>query len=141
MFFVMSQDMKKRVLQAGFVEGKIKVLPVSIDVKSIGFYPKHPKKKGVFNIISVGRFVEKKGFDDLLKALVIVKRELGSVFKCQLVGGGKLEPKLRAMVRSLKLEKEVCFDGYMKIEDIIALMKNMDLFIQPSKTAKDGDME
>ena len=45
------------------------------------------------------------------------------------------------MTESLKLWDVVEFKGYMKIEDIIKMFSDTHLFMQPSKTASDGDKE
>ena len=141
LFFVMSHNMKDRIIEKGFDQNKIKVLPVSIDVKS------YPYKKRVFHdgelikIISVGRFVEKKGFDDLLQALAIAKEKSKRLFRCYIIGNGMLKDKLFNMTERLNLRDVVEYKGYMKIEDIISYFSKMHLFVQPSKTAGDGDME
>ena len=95
----------------------------------------------LINIISVGRFVEKKGFDDLLSALAIVKEKSKRTFKCYIIGDGELKDKLFNLTEKLKLKDVVEYKGYMKIEDIINHFSNTHLFVQPSKTAINGDME
>ncbi len=141
LFFVMSHNMKDRLVEKGFEQNKIRVLPVGIDVKS------YPYKERVFHdgelikIISVGRFVEKKGFDDLLKALAIVKEKSKRLFKCYIIGGGALKDKLFNLTERLNLKDIVEYKGYMKIEDITNYFFDMHLFVQPSKTSRRGDME
>jgi len=141
LFFVMSNNMEERVVSYGFPAKKVKVLPISINVSAYPHWQRKMKKDETFNIVSVGNFVEKKGFDDLLRALEIVKTETKKPFKCFIIGGGPLEKKICRMTRELGLENIVEYKGYMKIEDIIDFFKNMHLFVQPSKTAEDGDME
>ncbi len=141
LFFVMSQNMKERVVSYGFPEEKVEVLPVSIDVPAYDFKERTKKETGELKIISVGRFVEKKGFDDLLKAIAIVKEKINKKITCDIVGGGEMENELRNLTLQLGLEENVNFKGYMKIEDIIKLFEEKDVFIQPSKTARNGDME
>jgi colanic acid/amylovoran biosynthesis glycosyltransferase len=141
LFFVMSNNMKERIIMHGFNPLKIKVLPVSIDTREYPFRERLHKSGEKINIISVGRFVEKKGFNDILKALSIVKKNTKKPFKAFIVGGGPLEKKLLKMTKDLCLEKEIEYQGYMVIEDIIEYFLNMHLFVQPSKTAQNGDME
>lgn len=141
LFFVMSNNMKARILAEGFPEEKVKVHPVSIDVASYPFSEREWAADGPVEIVSVGRFVEKKGFDDLLRALAIVKRKTRTPFRCSIIGGGTLEEQLRKLTSSLGLDDLVDFKGYMKIEDIIELLREKHIMIQPSKTASNGDME
>jgi len=141
LFFVMSNNMKERVAAIGFPVEKIKVLPISIDVDKYPFSERKLKAGERVEIISVGRFVEKKGFDDLLRALAIVKKKTDKSFKCTIIGGGPLEKELYRLTKVLNLNDVVDYKGYMKIEEIIKYFQNMHLYVQPSKTARNGDME
>jgi colanic acid/amylovoran biosynthesis glycosyltransferase len=140
-YFVMSNNMKERVVALGFSEKEIEVLPVSVDVESYPFAERTMKDDEPFHIISVGRFVEKKGFDDLLRAVAVVKEKTNRKFLCSIVGGGELEKELHALADELAINDVVEWKGYMKIEDVISFYMKGHLFAQSSKTAKDGDME
>lgn len=139
LFFVMSENMKERVVGYGFPPNKVLVHPVGIDLDKYS-YQKNNSVDPV-NIISVGRFVEKKGFDDLIRALAIVKEKTTKKFKCYIVGDGPLREKIYSMVESLKLQEVIDFKGFMPMDKIAVLFKQMHFFVQPSKTARDGDME
>ena len=141
LFFVMSKDMKQRVVARGFSEDKVKIHPVSIDVDSYPFRERKPPFGKPIEIVSVGRFVEKKGFDDLLRALAIVRGRTNRTFRCSIIGGGVLEGQLRNLTSSLGLQDLVDFKGYMKVEDIIQLLTEKHIMVQASKTATNGDME
>lgn len=141
LFFVMSHNMKDRIIDNGFDHNKIRVLPVSIDVNSYPYKERNLHNGELIKIISVGRFIEKKGFDDILRALAIVKEKSKRLFKCYIIGDGVLKDKLLNMTENLKLWDVVEFKGYMKVEDIIKMFSDTHLFLQPSKTASDGDME
>ena len=52
-----------------------------------------------------------------------------------------MDRQLRELTLSLGLSSEVEFKGSMRIEDIIEFLPEMHIMVQPSKTAKDGDME
>lgn len=140
LFFVMSEDMRRRVVSYGFPEEKVKVHPVSIDVAT---YPYKEREilGAAIELVAVGRFTEKKGFDDLIKALAIVKAQTEIPFNCTLVGGGELEKELRNLVASLNLKQMVDFTGYLPIEKVVELLLEKHLLISPSKTASNGDME
>jgi colanic acid/amylovoran biosynthesis glycosyltransferase len=141
LFFVMSEDMKNRVVQASFPADKTVVLPVSIDVDAYPFAERVKQPDRPARILSVGRFVEKKGFDDIVRALGIVKRTTKTPLQVAFVGGGPLEEQLRADVEREGLTDVVSFKGYLPNEAVVQEMLNSDLFVQPSKTAANGDME
>lgn len=140
-FIVMSNNMKERIIAQGFDKNKIKILPISIDVDSYPFKERILNENEEIRIASVGRFVEKKGFDDLLKALAIVKNKTDKKFVCKIIGDGPLKNDLYLMTKKLGLEDVVSYPGYMKLEDIIKYFLDMHFYLQPSKTATDGDME
>jgi len=140
-FIVMSNNMKQRLINIGFEDNKIYINPPGIDVDSYRFSRKYCKPNERVEIISVGRFVEKKGFDDLLRALTLVKDRITRPFRCTVVGDGRLRGDILKLTKELNLEKEVKYTGYMTIENIKNLFNQMHFFVQPSKTAKNGDME
>ncbi len=140
-FIVMSNNMKERVIAQGFEENKIHILPISIEVDSYPFVTRELKEDEEVKMVSVGRFVEKKGFDDLLRALAIVKEKTTKKFKCTIIGDGPLREEIYKLTDELKLKDVVDFRGYMKMEDIIDLFMKTHFYLQPSKTASNGDME
>ncbi len=140
-YIVMSQDMKTRVVELGFPEHELQILPVSIDVEEIPFTERTYEEGRPVEIVSVGRFVEKKGFDDLLRALAIVKEKATKPFRATIIGGGVLEGSLKALAKELHVEEVVSFPGFMKVQDVIRTYLQKHLYVQPSKTAPSGDME
>ncbi len=140
-FLVMSENMKSRVLPLGVPEHKIEVHPISVDVDSYKYKERVYKEGEPIQITSVGRFVEKKGFDDLMRSIAVVKREAKVPFRFNIVGDGELHDEIHGLAKELNIEDVVDFKGYMKLEDVFSLYESSHLYVQSSKTAKDGDME
>jgi colanic acid/amylovoran biosynthesis glycosyltransferase len=141
-FIVMSNNMKERVAAIGFDPQRLIVLPISVDVEGFTHAERVYKEGEPVRIISVGRFVEKKGFDDLIKALAIVKKKASRPVKLTIVGGPKEEEqKLIALANEYGVNEMIEWKGYMKSQDIIELYKAQHLYVQASKTASNGDME
>ena len=90
-------------------------------------------------ILSVGRFVAKKGFDDLIDALARLPRSLH--WRASLIGGGELRERLAARVRAAGLSERVTFLGARAQPDVIAAMREADLFVLPTKPAPTGDRD
>jgi colanic acid/amylovoran biosynthesis glycosyltransferase len=141
LFFVMSENMKSRVLPLGVPQEKIVVHPISIDVESYEFNERTLAPDETVQITSVGRFVEKKGFDDLLRAIAVVKKGAKRPFRLSIVGDGELHDEIHSLAKELDVTDVVDFKGYMKLEDVLSLYGRSHLYVQASKTAKDGDME
>ena len=92
------------------------------------------------HIISVGRFVEKKGLADLVQACALL-RSRGVAHRCTLVGGGPLEGSLRDLVAKLGLEEVVHFAGPRPQAEVIAMVRGASLFAAPCRVADDGDRD
>jgi glycosyltransferase involved in cell wall biosynthesis len=90
-------------------------------------------------IVSVGRAVAKKGFGDLLQALAALPPDLHWRFAH--VGGGELLGSLKAQAERSGLGDRVAFLGPKAQPDIIALLREADLFVLPSKKAASGDRD
>lgn len=139
-FIVMSNDMKKRVAALGIPEARIEVLPVSVDVETYPYHARELAAGGVPQIVTVGRFVEKKGIDDFLRACAELKH-MGKRFRATIIGGGELEKELRTLDAGLGTSDVVTFTGPLKMERMMEEIGRAHLYVQSSKTAANGDME
>ena len=105
--------------------------------------PRNPKDgSDAFNpvvILSVGRAVEKKGYDVLLRALARVPNTVHWRFIH--VGGGALATKLHAMANDLHIGNCVDFRGALAQESVLELYREADLFVLASRIAKGGDRD
>jgi glycosyltransferase involved in cell wall biosynthesis len=90
-------------------------------------------------IVSVGRAVSKKGLGDLLQALAALPPDLHWRFAH--VGGGDLLNSLKAQAQATGIADKVAFLGSKTQPDIIALLREADLFALPSKKAASGDRD
>ncbi|GEO14682.1 glycosyltransferase family 4 protein [Microvirga aerophila] len=90
-------------------------------------------------IVSVGRAVSKKGLGDLLQALAALPPDLHWRFAH--VGGGDLLNSLKAQAQATGIADKVAFLGPKTQPDIIALLREADLFVLPSKKAVSGDRD
>ncbi|WP_375461814.1 glycosyltransferase family 4 protein [uncultured Enterovirga sp.] len=90
-------------------------------------------------IVSVGRAVEKKGFDDLLRALAALPA--GLHWRFAHAGEGPLLGRLKALAEETGIAGRVAFQGAMAQPDVIAMLREADLFVLPSREAQDGDRD
>jgi glycosyltransferase involved in cell wall biosynthesis len=90
-------------------------------------------------IVSVGRAVAKKGYGDLIRALAALPPDLHWRFAH--VGGGELLNSLKKQAEQAGIASRVAFLGSKAQPDIIALLREADLFVLPSKEAKSGDRD
>ncbi|HUN51887.1 MAG TPA: glycosyltransferase family 4 protein [Candidatus Sulfotelmatobacter sp.] len=90
-------------------------------------------------IVSVGRAVAKKGYDDLLQALAALPPELH--WRFEHIGGGKLARKLARRAERLGLGARVRWRGARPQQDVVAALRDADLFVLASRIAGDGDRD
>lgn len=90
-------------------------------------------------ILSVGRAVEKKGYDILLQALA--RLPAGLHWRFVHVGGGALAASLRKQARDLSIADRSDFRGALPQEEVLALYREADLFVLASRTARSGDRD
>ena len=90
-------------------------------------------------ILSVGRAVEKKGFELLLDALT--RLPAGMNWRFVHIGGGELAPKLKAEAKRLGLSDRIEWRGSRDQREVIEELRNADVFVLPSRIASDGDRD
>jgi glycosyltransferase involved in cell wall biosynthesis len=91
-------------------------------------------------IISVGQLKEKKGFQYLLQACMILKSK-DYMFNCQIIGEGNLRQELERQIHELSLENLVTLRGALPHESVIQEYQHSTLFVLPCITGSDGDRD
>ena len=92
-------------------------------------------------ILSVGRLVPKKGFDDCLRAAARL-RNGGIAYTWDIVGDGPELDELRRQRDLLDLSGTVTFMGSLHPKDVSDLLASgISLFVLPCKQAPDGDAD
>lgn len=91
-------------------------------------------------IVAVGRYIEKKGFGDLVAAGALL-RDRGVRFRCQIVGEGPLQEDLAGAIRAAGLEAEVELTGPKSMTEIIALLGRARVFALPCVEESGGGMD
>jgi len=101
-------------------------VPGGIDIKGLERVPASSKES---DLIYVGRLVEHKNVDLLIKAIGIVKEDIPDI-RVIVVGDGPERGRLAAMVRELGLEKNVKFTGFLdEYDEALAIMKSSRAFV------------
>ncbi len=90
-------------------------------------------------ILSVGRAVAKKGYDDLLPALADLPPELHWRFVH--IGGGGEAARLKQLAQGLKIADRVEWRGAQPQEAVLAAYAEADIFALASRIADDGDRD
>jgi glycosyltransferase involved in cell wall biosynthesis len=99
-----------------------------------GSDPAHP-----VTIVSVGRAVEKKGFDILLRALSLLPANLHWRFVH--IGGGDLLKKLQALAAELGIAQKVVWNGSLSQTEVLQQYRDADIFALACRITADGDRD
>lgn len=94
---------------------------------------------GPVTILSVGRLVEKKGFDRLISALALLPKSID--WHWVHIGGGGLKDTLLQQAARLGIEPRITWRGACDQPQVIEAMRSSDLFVLPSRVAADGDRD
>lgn len=92
-----------------------------------------------WDVLLVGRLVQKKGADDLISAAQMVEKDDGSQIRVAIIGDGPLRPDLVAQASAAGVS--VDFLGAKSPEAVRSTMKRSRILAVPSKTAENGDSE
>ncbi|WP_299142814.1 glycosyltransferase [uncultured Tateyamaria sp.] len=92
-----------------------------------------------FAMVSVGRLVEKKGFDNLVAALALLPPDIN--WHWTHIGGGALGDTLKQQAVDLGIGDRITWRGACDQPEVIAAMRAADLFVLPSRIAQDGDRD
>jgi glycosyltransferase involved in cell wall biosynthesis len=130
----MAEDLAR---QLGLPEERLTVLPNPIDVAEIrSSIQMNPAPPVGFDpgpgphLLAVGRLAREKGFDLLLRAMALVRREYPEA-SLLIVGSGPEEAALKAECRALGLDGAVRFAG--QLADPWPYFQRATLFVLPSR--------
>ena len=90
-------------------------------------------------VLSVGRFVEKKGYQFLVEACRILK-EQGIKFECYIVGGGDAD-SIKTRVRELQLEDTIFIHSAVTQEELRQIYQRATVFALACQIIENGDRD
>ncbi|HWR04148.1 MAG TPA: glycosyltransferase [Humidesulfovibrio sp.] len=113
-------------------------------IREILPWPDCPKAAARFaaplHILGLGRFVGKKGFDDLLRACRLLLDQ-GLDFRLTLAGDGPERARLLALAERLGLRGRVEFPGFVTHAEARRLLLAADLLAAPCRVEPSGDRD
>jgi len=116
----------------------IEILPYGTTFNSeVGNLSELPQQDGKFKVLFVGRHIERKGIEYLIKATATLDSEK---FQIRIVGGGDLTEKLRKQAEE-DAPEQVIFLGKLSKEDLEKEYKNANCFVLPAIVDSKGDTE
>ena len=137
-FVVTVSDYNREYLSSLSQAGRVLRIYNGLDLAQ--FCPNGTVRQDPPLVLAVGRLVEKKGFDDLIRACDLL-RDHGCRFKCRIVGKGPLEGRLQSLIRGLRLEECVALTGPMPREALLDWYPRAAVLVAPCIVGSDGNRD
>lgn len=118
---------------------RIQLMYHGLDMARFPQPEKRTRNTGPVRILSVGRAVVKKGYDDILAALALLPEDMDWSFTH--IGGGPLLAQLKMQAVALGIAEKINWRGAQPQTEVLAALKSSDIFVLASKIAADGDRD
>ncbi|WP_338128803.1 glycosyltransferase [Rahnella perminowiae] len=120
-------------------DDNIHVIRMGISVNKFSFQPRTVLGNPI-RLLSIARLTEKKGISVAINACLLLKQQ-NVDFDYTVIGDGPLRKELESQAATLGLGDKIAFLGAQTQETVSEYLNNSDVFLLPSVTAADGDME
>ena len=138
-FVVAISDYHARFLHDCEPHARVLVVRNGLDLKRLAWAgDERSARPG--RILAIGRLIEKKGFEYLLSACDILRRQ-GIPFDCCLAGEGPLRPELERQIQRLQLESRVKLLGALSQEQVRVQLSEASVFAAPCVSTSSGDRD
>jgi glycosyltransferase involved in cell wall biosynthesis len=119
-------------------DDRLPVVRCGVDVDDFSPNDRSPNSTG--RILAVGRLVEKKGFDTLIRACRTL-RDRDCHFTCTIIGDGAQRQQLQQLIAQEDVAEMVQLVGSRNNTEVRQLMLQSDIFVLPCKQAASGDRD
>jgi len=135
-FIAVSAAISARAIDLGIPSSRITTLHIGVDCES--FSPCRPILDRRKRVLFVGRLVEKKGVEHLLRSFASIAPRVPDAV-LTIAGDGPLRGNLERLANSLSIPVE--FTGAITANQVRDHMRDSRVFCLPSITASNGDAE
>ncbi len=140
LFIAISQKMREDLIRLGCNKDKIVIHRLGVDLARFAFRPPKVRIDGKVRILTVGRFIQKKGLEYGIRAVAEVLKKYPEI-EYNIVGDGELRGAMTQLIARLNVGKHIHLLGWRTPEDVANLMKEADIFLAPSMMSGNGDQE
>ncbi len=137
---VRSDSLKRRLLDLGCPEEKIRMNRTSIPTEDFPRIERLPPADGGWHLVQACRLIEKKGLDLTLRVFATFRKD-HPVARLTIAGEGPLEDDLRRRAADLGIADRVTFAGFLKSTELRDLYHDAHLFLHPSRLTADQNQE
>jgi glycosyltransferase involved in cell wall biosynthesis len=134
-FLAASDELAELIERVGAPRDRVHVWRLGVELPSLD-----DDQQPADEVLMVGRFVEKKGFEYGLRAFAAVSAGFSNL-RLAIVGDGPLGSRLRELARSLGIDERVEFAGVLPHAEVLERVSRCRILLAPSVTAASGDRE
>jgi colanic acid/amylovoran biosynthesis glycosyltransferase len=129
-----SPSTRDKMIELGADPDSVRIHPMGIDPARFDCQPRPPQTaRDALRILTVARYVSKKGLDYGIRAFQKVKaRHPDKNLFYEVIGYGPEQQSLQRLIDELNLTQSVTLVGPRTSEEVIACMAQADLFLLPS---------
>jgi glycosyltransferase involved in cell wall biosynthesis len=135
-----SSDLKEDLVRAGIPQERIELVIYGVDADAMKFDPDARKRvraaHGIGDdevlLLSIGRFVAKKGFATAIRAMPAIRASHPQA-RLMLVGSGVLEPQYRELIAESGVGEWIDLPGEVKPAQLKDYYSACDIFLMPSE--------
>ncbi|MCB2074255.1 MAG: glycosyltransferase [Novosphingobium sp.] len=137
-----SEFWRSKLVSAGANSARTWVHHMSVDIPPEESLESSSPDTDISKIVMVGRMVEKKGHLSAIEALSLLRESRPDIeFQCDLIGNGPLFNEVATRINDKGLSSHVRLFGSKSHTETLECIASADIFLLPSVTARDGDME
>jgi glycosyltransferase involved in cell wall biosynthesis len=108
---------------------QVHFIPNCVDV---GNLPKRNSDSKDLHILAIGYFLDKKGFDVLIKSCKLVQHRFPE-FKCTIIGEGPEQQHLEKLISDYQLKRHIQLVPYQSFNNLLPYFMNATLLAVPSR--------
>jgi colanic acid/amylovoran biosynthesis glycosyltransferase len=140
LFLTCSEHMKQWYDQMSGVGGKILVHRYGVQINRFLPSPLPSYNRGEVRLLSVGRLVEKKGFEYAIRGVATILRVF-PMLRYAIAGDGPERSNLERLIMELGVGSNVRLLGWQERAEVVRLFDQAHIFLAPSVTSQQGDQE
>jgi colanic acid/amylovoran biosynthesis glycosyltransferase len=138
-FIVEGPCLGERLVDAGCAREKVHLNALGVDLT---LFPERIAREpeADLRVLMVGRFVEKKGMPDGIRAVALA-RQKGARIRLTIIGDGERRIEIEETLRREHAGDFVSLAGSLDYAQLVTNYYAHDVLLQPSRVASDGDTE
>ncbi len=140
LFLPVSAALQDKIVALGCPRQKTEVLHSGIDCNFYSYHERKPQHDTPIKLLSIARFVEMKGLIYSIEASKILA-DKGYKFHYTIIGDGTLRAAIEQRIADLGLDAYITLAGWRSQTEILDYLHNSHVFVCPSVTAENGEME